>query len=1034
MTLLEGATDCKTYGINLPRARRIILMGQMLQAMYYLHRRGVLHRDLKPDNVFVTRDEQVKVMDFGLAKLDKGQSTQSDTISGTVSYMAPEQFQGGGASVASDLHAVGVMVYEIMVRQHPFKGKTIGEWIMNIMTHTPDFSAISDNFVPWLQTILEKDPAKSFTTTYDAMIEFYNAVGVELPPEDQTIRESFLQANTFVGRDSELKQLTAALDTLDTQNAFFLIGGESGVGKSRLLDEFRIQALVKGATVLRGQAVEGGGLPFQLWREIVRHMLLLVEVTDLQASILKDIVSDMDALLGREIALAPELTGKAYQDRIILNIVDLFRKLTRPVVLLLEDLQWTSESLAVLQQMLKVTEQLPNLMLVADYRDDEAPKLPDALTGMTPIKLARLDETAVQILIASILGERGARPELVQMVQQQSEGNTFFIIETVRALAEERGSLEKISTANLPPAVLTSSMQELMQRRLSKVDARYTEVQKLASVIGREIDTKLLAHIHDATTVEAWLNNASEYGVVTIQGNRWRFAHNKLRETVIANIPHDTLPQMHRTAAETIEAVYPENDGYNETLLDHWQHVGDIDKELHYLNPVVQNLIDITSDYDQAQMLLKRGLAQLSDDDERRVTLLNWLSRLYWRQGNYEQSQKCAVLAQELAHQVNDQKGLAASLKNLGSVAMYQGEYAHAADMHQQSLEISQALGDQIGIASSLNSLGTVTVYQGEYAHAIDLYQQSLALYQQAGKQRDVAGILNNLGVITMRQGDYGRATDLFEQSLTLVQQMGSQRGVADQLTNLGAIAYFQQEYGRAADLFEQGRVLYQKLGVPRGVADTSGNLGELAYHQKDYAHAIDLFEQSLALYQELGEQRGIARCLHGLGSVAMRQGEYGRAIDLMKQSLALRQQLSDQIGMCNCFMALGWVAFKQEDRQAASWFTQALRTTHKVQRTPETLWAVVGFSGVLIQAGKAECAAHYAGLAQHQHHPDQNHEVHTALPEIISLLEAALSPEELQVALERGKSLDLDTVVAELLAEFGDDEQDDSRQNRSDT
>ncbi|MCP4514685.1 MAG: AAA family ATPase, partial [Delftia sp.] len=211
-----------------------------------------------------------------------------------------------------------------------------------------------------LAKLLVKEPGARYHQAGTVLADLSVALGRPQPVESQAIRESYLQAATFVGRERELAQLNNALTQVtDGQSAVWLVGGESGVGKTRLVDELRIQAMVKGIAVMRGQAVEGGGLPFQLWREPVRRLLLMQDVPDLQAGILKDLVPDIDSLLGREVPAAPRLDGHAYQQRLILAIVDLFRNLPEPVLLLLEDLQWTSESLAVLQQMQRVIAQLP---------------------------------------------------------------------------------------------------------------------------------------------------------------------------------------------------------------------------------------------------------------------------------------------------------------------------------------------------------------------------------------------------------------------------------------------------------------------------------------------------------------------------------------------------------------------------------------------------------------------------------------------------------------------------------------------------
>ncbi|MEO1646451.1 MAG: serine/threonine-protein kinase, partial [Chloroflexota bacterium] len=287
MTLLKDTQDIKTYAENLTQDQKVDLLVQVLQALNYLHRRGILHRDLKPENVLVTNAGQVKVMDLGLAKVEEQTSdaNNEDKVVGTIRYIAPEIFETEISSVASDLYAFGIVAYEVLTGRYPFEGTSVFKIIMQIMTEPIDCSMLPLDLANWLEGLLSKDPTARPATAYDVMIGLYKATQREMPSQRKEVRESFLQASAFVGRKTELKQLSDALETLETTNAFFLIGGESGVGKSRLLDELRIQALVKGITVMRGQGVEGGGLPFQLWRNILSRLLLLVEIDNFQAGV-----------------------------------------------------------------------------------------------------------------------------------------------------------------------------------------------------------------------------------------------------------------------------------------------------------------------------------------------------------------------------------------------------------------------------------------------------------------------------------------------------------------------------------------------------------------------------------------------------------------------------------------------------------------------------------------------------------------------------------------------------------------------------
>ena len=329
------------------------------------------------------------------------------------------------------------------------------------------------------------------------------------PAESRPLRESFLQASTFVGRQTELNTLESALEAVfDGEGSFWLVGGESGVGKSRLLDELRTRALVRGAVVLRGGAAADGGLPYQLWRGAVPRLVLETDLTDFEAGILKPLAPDIDALLERDIPVVPELMGTANQERLISTLVELFRRHMRqatvpempPIVLLLEDLQWADQGIAAIRKMLTIRDQLPNLLLIGTYRDEERPTLPDELPGVQVMKLSRLSDEAVAVLAEAMLGDAGKQPELVSLLARETEGNAFFLVEVVRALADDAGRLDQVGLMPLPDQVRAGGVERVVRSRIARVPMWGQPMLQVAAAIGREIDLAALDFIDASST------------------------------------------------------------------------------------------------------------------------------------------------------------------------------------------------------------------------------------------------------------------------------------------------------------------------------------------------------------------------------------------------------------------------------------------------------------------------------------------------------------------------------------------------------
>ena len=164
----------------IPLAEMIAVALGIAHGLAAAHERGIVHRDLKPENTFLKSDGSVKLLDFGLAKLklpaDNKQVGAEDTamsvLAGTAAYMAPEQARGEPADPRSDLFALGVMMYEMLAGQHPFRGASVFETLHTILTKDPADLMASTNAFPQplariVMRLLEKSPEARFQSARD---------------------------------------------------------------------------------------------------------------------------------------------------------------------------------------------------------------------------------------------------------------------------------------------------------------------------------------------------------------------------------------------------------------------------------------------------------------------------------------------------------------------------------------------------------------------------------------------------------------------------------------------------------------------------------------------------------------------------------------------------------------------------------------------------------------------------------------------------------------------------------------------------
>lgn len=783
---------------------------------------------------------------------------------------------------------------EITLRVDPYSDKDATT--PDILYVEPESDSVNDRSLPQtaltaiIGRLLAKDPHDRYTDANLVIRDLSLAIGQPPPVESIAIRESFLQAATFVGRNEELAHLQSALEEITmspTTGTAWLVGGESGVGKSRLLNEFRSRALVKGAQVLRGQATRERSISYQLWRDALRALSLQTDLTEFEASVLKTLVPDLSQLLEISIPDAPELDPQTAQDRFLSVIESVFLKQTQPLVVILEDLQWAgSESLAVINRLGRHIAHLP-LMLVATYRDDEHPTLPKALPELQLLKLHRLDSENITMLSVSMLGPVGKQPDILDLLQRETEGNVFFLVEVMRALAEGAGRLDEIGYMQLPDGVFAGGVQEVLQRRLNHISAEARPLLQLAAVAGRQLDLNVLQAARQDVHLENWLNYCADAAVLDVQERQWRFAHDKLREHVLADLSPEQKQPLHAHIAQTIEKVYPDSPDQEAILAYHYGAAGHLEKEAYYTSRAGQQILK-NGAYQEAVKFLERAIElhrQLTGAPLQEALLLRQLGIAYFGLGNLPQTRlhssaalallKWSVPATKrglllgilnqalrqflhrrfpqwlIGRRPQERDAIAVALpafQSVGQIDYFFGNAASFLYVILRALNLSERAGYSQGLALGYASMGV---------SAGTLKRHKMAqLYRRLGRQSaplvDDPGALSfvyqALGLYSAGTCDWEDAIELLNMAIAIAQRIGNRRRLVESKTSLGTIAHGRAQYDLAYEQFsatyeiavESGNIQYQKVGRNRQ-AQVLIRRGEL--------------QQALALLTQLSEE-----------------------------------------------------------------------------------------------------------------------------------------------------------------------------------
>jgi predicted ATPase len=751
---------------------------------------------------------------------------------------------------------------------------------------------------------------------------------------------------------------------------------------------------------------------------------LSTRLSDLDAGVLKAVVPDISALQERAIPDAPAMS-EGYQERLIATLSALFRRHHNTVLLVLEDLQWASESLEPLRQILKIRDQLPGLFVLGTYRDDEKPDLPDQLPGMEVLSMRRLSDSAISELSVSMLGESGRRPEVVELITRETEGNAYFIVEVVRALAEDSGRLSDVGNRTLPETVLAGGVQQVLQRRLNRLPEDVRMWLRPVAVAGRELDLPVVEQFGIAgAALETYLACCADVAVLELADGNWRFNHDKLRERLLLDLIDEEKPVLHRQVAEAIESVHSDHAGFSEVLYDHWRRAEDLDKEIHYLDLVARRLIEIYNATDQARTLLESGLNKLSQSDPRRINLLDLHFKTYslLHKSEMDAARSSAQEAFALAQRFDDRTGIAISLKNQGIAASNQEAFDQAEHFFQQSLELSQSLDDSLLTLDILKEFGQLNWNCRRFEQSRLYYEQCYALSQSLRNQSFMARSLTGLGHAAYMLEAMAEAKTYYEQALALYQTIGYKANIVRMLGLLGLVTTNEGEYEQAQAYHEQAIALSQEIGDRFNAALGTINLASTLSTKGDYPQCRMYFERALAICREIDNQYLVGFTLDALTTSMYRQGAYTEAIPYAEEALALYRTAEGwqtNMNVAAMLYLLGAIYLKAGDGRARQTFHQALHVAHAHGMADSLLDSLFGFVLLYAAAGQIEKAVELISLLQIQ--PTFGHKVQGFLDIHLPDFKPDLSSETLQAAATRGESLDLKAVIEQLLEEFAE-------------
>ena len=811
----------------------------------------------------------------------------------------------------------------------------------------------------------------------------------------------------FVGRDAELEQLRRAqTEAADGHGRVVAIVGEAGVGKSRLVYEFNRSQRRQNWLVLDSAAVSYGKATSYLpMLELLRRYFKIDARDDVRA--IREKVTGKVLTLARtlEPTLSPLLTlldvpvdepswlalDPVERRRRTLDAVKMLwfeQARERPLLLIVEDLHWVDgETQALLDELVDGLESA-RLLLLVNYRPDYRHAW-NSKRHCTVIRIDPLASTNVEELLRGLLGADPALDELKRLLIQRTDGNPFFLEESVRMLVDSKRLVGKPGAHRLAEPVATlqipASVHALLAARIDRLPAADKRLLQAAAAIGTHVPVVLLREIAETSEpdLQRGLTNLITaeflYEVHLFPETEYAFKHALTHDVTYGTLLQRRRRELHARIAEAIERLYGDRLAEHlERLADHAVRGELWDRAITYLRGAGTKAAT-RSAYAEALTFFEEALhavARLPDSRDAKVQAIDL--RLESRAalaplGHYGRILELMREAEAIAAEIGDRRRLGVVLADLGARLRNVGDHARAFEANRQALDIATELGDAGLEIEAKYRLAQTHFALGDLVQAGALFVETAqALTDEGGARRAelprffAAWPRAWAGLVFSHLGRFTQAIEHANQAVTIAESADHAHTVIESYGALGGVSLEQGDLASALRAFENGMTLIRR----RNVADPNilSGLGYVYALSGRLAEALPLLEASIVGEASISAMGlGLTVRLSRLAEAYLLAGRNAEAADRARSAVDLARKHKERANEALALRALAEIMARSDPSNAEfalQHYEASLELAQGIGMRPLIAHGHVGLGKVYTRAGKLQHAAEQYALA----------------------------------------------------------------------
>ncbi len=698
---------------------------------------------------------------------------------------------------------------------------------------------------------------------------------------------------SFVGRETEVELLVSHLNgALHKQGSIVAIGGEPGIGKTRLCEEILVYARGRSFLTAVGRCYAPPlRLSYEPFTDIFRQILkgpgreILLSQQPFWLTCAGKIIPEL--IPGHHVPILPPLPVEQEKHRFFEALTRLLIAVSAqtPLVLFLDDLHWVDdETLEVLTYLVRQIS-TEKILLLVTYRAEEISSNPLFLKFLTSIQrsssrailLSHLSNAdLVGLFLKMKAGDQtlSEMEQLAQRIYEGTQGNPLFVVEFLQALLEK--GILKINARGkwISPEAehmeriewkVPNGIRQIILSRLDRIEPEQRKILGLLSTLSRLFTQDFLKKLllpekmESAMVLEDLIRGGFIQEDHHFKG-AYRFVHENIRQTIYDSLTFSQKKAFHLRVAQTLESG-PSGDGVDQELGHHYLMAEVWHKAFYYLKEAAQvslrsfayrtALISIQ----QAEELFALHAAIFVDDEER-----------------YRQNLSLCKVKEKI-------------LDELGQIKKRE-------KVVSQMIQLARRLGDPAEIGDAYLALANIRNATQQWEEGVDLVDQALGIFRKEKNRERTAVALRELGFIYWHSNQLEKALLANQEALTLHEEMENRRGVAGDLHNLGQIYASIGNYDQGMEYYRQARREFQKIGDRNNEGRTLNILSRICRLTGNLTEAIDNILEGLELLRQESDRHGEIHYLLEAASLYLAMGNTQEALKLYQSVLKITKEL----------------------------------------------------------------------------------------------------------------------------------------------